>query len=342
MAVTQSSRLGIYRWSSGSDSFTRSQLDDSHAQLEALAAGYVQGTSRPAAAAQYEGFIWHNTSTQALEYCDGSTWIGLNSYGSPAELIQDEPGGDGIATTVARSDHLHEMSGFGTPVDVSTSNQNGIAATVARSDHQHKLADLVISGGALQTDSVDTDNIVNGSITKIKLAGNSVGSAQIETNAVTGAELAPDSVTSAHIVNGTIVGEDLANGIITSAHVDSIDAAKISGTVSSSPDIDASQVVSGTLLTARIPNLSANKITSDVLSTSRIPNLAATKITSGTINIARIPNFNTNKITAGDLADARAPERIKTTFAGTERSSRIYVNTNGPSGGQAYDIWIEY
>lgn len=342
MAVTQSSRLGIYRWSSGSDSFTRSQLDDSHAQLEALAAGYIQGISRPAAAAQYEGFIWHNTSTQALEYCDGISWIGLNAYGSPADLIFDQSASDGLATDVARADHKHGLPGFGTPISVSTANLNGIAPTVARSDHQHKLADLVISGGAIQDNSVDTDTIVDGSVTKIKLAPNSVGTGQIEVNAVTGAELADNSVTSSHIVNGTIVGEDIANSVITTAHVDSIDAAKINGTVSSSPDIDASKVTTGVFLTARIPNLDASKITAGTLSTSRIPSLPASKITSGSFSSARIPSLPASKITSGDLADARAPERIKTTFAGTERSSRIYVNTNGPSGGQAYDIWIEY
>jgi len=342
MAVTQTERFAIYRWSSGADSFTRAQLDASHANLEAKAAGYHQDTSRPTAGPEWEGFIFFNTSNDGLEYCDGTAWFGLNSYGSPTTQAFDDSASDGTATTVARSDHKHGYPGFGTPIDVSTSNQNGTAPTVARSDHQHGLADLVVSGGIIQDDSVNTDSIVDGAVTKIKMAGNSVGSAQIETNAVTGAELAGDSVTSAHIVNGTIAAVDIGTGVINTSHVDSIDASKIDGTVSSSPDIDASQVVSGILTVARIPDLDANKITAGTLSSSRIPNLPASKITSGVFNPSRIPSLAASKITSGDLADARGPERIKTTFAGVERQSRIYVNTNGPSGGQAYDIWIEW
>ncbi len=230
MAVTQTTRLNIYRWSSGADSFTRSQLDASHAQLEALAAGFLQDTTRPPASAEYLGFIFLNTATDALSYCDGTQWIGLNTFGTPSNQLLTDSVSDGVSTDVARSDHKHGFPGFGTPVDIATSNQAGTADTLARSDHQHRL---------------------------------------VET-------------------------------------------------------FDASAISSGTLDQAQIPYLPASRIN------------------SGILNIARIPNIPATKITSGDLPDARAPERIKITFAGAERSSRIYVNTNGPSGGQAYDIWIEY
>ena len=342
MSVTQTTRLSVYRWSSGADSFTRSQLDTSHAQLEALAAGFLQAASRPAAGAAYLGFIFYNTTTQALSYCNGSQWIGLNSFGSPSSLAFDQAGADGTATTVARSDHKHALPGFGTPVDVSTSNQAGSASTVARSDHQHKLADLVISGGAIQDNSVGTGAIINGAITKLKMASNSVGSAQIETNAVTGSELADNSVADNHLQTNSVGSSEIKDGAVGTAQVSSIDASKISGTVSSSPDIDASQVITGTLNVGRIPNLDAGKITTGTFSTSRIPSLDASKIASGTFSVSRIPNLAATKITSGDLPDARGPERIKTTFAGTERTSRIYVNDASPTGGNTYDIWIEY
>ena len=132
MAVTQTTRLNLSRWSSGADSFTRSQLDETHAQLEALAAGYIQDTTRPTAAPQYEGFIFFNTSSQAIEYCDGTQWVGLNSFGSPVSQNFDDSSSDGVSTSVARADHKHGFPGFGTPVDVSTTNQNGVASTVAR------------------------------------------------------------------------------------------------------------------------------------------------------------------------------------------------------------------
>ncbi len=342
MSVTQTTRLGIYRWSSGADSFTRSQLDTSHEQIEALAAGFLQDTTRPLPATKYKGFFHYNTATQAISYCDGSQWIGMNSFGSPAQQTFDAVGSDGISTDVARADHEHPMPGFGVPVDVGSTNQTGVADTVARSDHQHKLADFIISGGAIQTNTVDTPHLVDGAVTQIKLASNSVGSAQIVTGAVGSAELADNSVADNHLQANSVGTSELKDGSVGTDQVSSIDASKITGTVSTSPDIDASKVVSGVLAVARIPNLNASKITAGTLGVDRIPSLSASKITSGTLDSARIPNLNASKITAGDLANARGPERIKTTFSGTERYSRIYVSDSGPSGGEAYDIWIEY
>ena len=52
-------------------------------------------------------------------------------------------------------------------------------------------------------------------------------------------------------------------------------------------NVDASDVASGTLATARIPSLAASKITSGTFATARIPNLSAAKITSGTLPVAR-------------------------------------------------------
>lgn len=76
-------------------------------------------------------------------------------------------------------------------------------------------------------------------------------------------------------------------------------ATTFSGSGASLTNLDADNISSGTVPTARIPNLSANKITSDTLATARIPNLSANKITSDTLNIARIPDIGASKIDAG-------------------------------------------
>ena len=52
-------------------------------------------------------------------------------------------------------------------------------------------------------------------------------------------------------------------------------------------ELQASDITSGTLATARIPDLDASKINSGTFSANRIPNLPASKISSGTLPIAR-------------------------------------------------------
>lgn len=74
MAVTTTSRLGITRWSTGADPFTRAQMDGSFAALETNAAMYLQGiaTARPAAGTV--GRYYYATDTNVFSYDDGTGW----------------------------------------------------------------------------------------------------------------------------------------------------------------------------------------------------------------------------------------------------------------------------
>ena len=74
MGVDTTTRLGITRWSAGGDPFTRIQMDDSHAALEAKTAIYAQGAfaSRPAAGTI--GRFYYATDTAVLYYDDGTAW----------------------------------------------------------------------------------------------------------------------------------------------------------------------------------------------------------------------------------------------------------------------------
>jgi len=84
MTVSQTTRLALYRWSEDSDSFTRSQMDDSHANLEARVARFISGTVLPAGAAQYARTLFYKTDTQKLYYYNAE-----DNTGSWVEVIAD-------------------------------------------------------------------------------------------------------------------------------------------------------------------------------------------------------------------------------------------------------------
>lgn len=78
MAVTTTSRLGVTRWSAGTDPFTRAQMDATMAAIEGKAAGFLRGTiaARPAAAAANIGFLYEATDEGGrLYWSTGATWL---------------------------------------------------------------------------------------------------------------------------------------------------------------------------------------------------------------------------------------------------------------------------
>ena len=132
---------------------------------------------------------------------------------------------------------------------------------------------------------------------------------------------------SAGSFSGSIDASNIDSGTLGSARIPNLDAGKITtGTLGSAriPNLDAGKITTGTFGTGRIPNLDAGKITTGTLGSARIPNLDAGKITTGTLDDARIPSLNASKINAGTFASARIPDldaaKITT---GTLGSARI-------------------
>ena len=81
MTVSQTTRLGLYRWSGDSDSFTRSQMDASHENIEERVARFESGTVLPAPAAEYARSFFFKTDEQALYYYDAEDasgdWVAI-------------------------------------------------------------------------------------------------------------------------------------------------------------------------------------------------------------------------------------------------------------------------
>lgn len=109
MAESNTTRLDLRRWSAAGDTPGRDEFDHAHAQLEALAAGYREGTAalRPAAAAALEGFWYYATDTGALSYCDGVAWIAIPQPSSATPAVTTAAGSAGAGSTYSRSDHAH-------------------------------------------------------------------------------------------------------------------------------------------------------------------------------------------------------------------------------------------
>ena len=78
MAISQTTRFSIYKWSADTDAFTRTQMDVSHENIELYAAKMLSGASVPTAAAQYARTIFLNTDNNKLYYYDkedaSGTW----------------------------------------------------------------------------------------------------------------------------------------------------------------------------------------------------------------------------------------------------------------------------
>ena len=114
MAASQTTRLAIYTWTAGTDTFTRDQMTTSHSNIEARVAGYNQAASRPAASAAYKGFV-HYSSTDSsagtLSYCNGVAWFNIGNLGSTTPTPLDHQAGSaGSAQDAARSDHKHAIA----------------------------------------------------------------------------------------------------------------------------------------------------------------------------------------------------------------------------------------
>jgi hypothetical protein len=69
------------------------------------------------------------------------------AFGLPVAIDPDDAQAEGVAATIARSDHQHAMAA-GTPVTIGTANAEGVAASVARSDHVHNIGTEIGAIGA--------------------------------------------------------------------------------------------------------------------------------------------------------------------------------------------------
>lgn len=83
MAKSLSARLGLQRWTAGTDTQLRSEFDNDNAQLEALAAIARQGlASARGSATTWSRSTYLATDTGVLSYSDGAAWTNIAYLGA--------------------------------------------------------------------------------------------------------------------------------------------------------------------------------------------------------------------------------------------------------------------
>ena len=177
MAASQTDRLDIFTWSSGTDTFTRTQMNTSHTNLEARAAAFDQTAATiPTAKTidKYKGYFHYSTSNTdvgTLSYCNGAAWFEIGKYGTAVAI--DGTLSDGSSTDVARADHKHSISSNTITTAmiqddaVETAKINDLAVTTA------KIADTAVTNAKLGSD-LDASKITAGTLPIARIAAGAV------------------------------------------------------------------------------------------------------------------------------------------------------------------------
>jgi len=368
MAASQSTRLAIYTWSAGTDTFTRDQMTTSHSNLEARVSGYNQDGSRPAAATAYKGFFHYSStdsSAGALSYCNGTAWFNVGSLGSTTPTALDGTGAGGSSQDGSRSDHKHAIANDTitnamidanavqadqinadavTTVKILNSNvthekiENSAALSViGRSANSSGVVADIAAGSDHQVLRRSGTAVGFGTIATDGIADDAVTNAKIGAGAVDTTELAADSVTNAKIDAGAVGTTELAAGAVTLAKIVDATAGYTVLAKAGTGSGDFAELAAGT---------------DSVLRRDGSGDLAF-----GTIDSAHITD---GTIVAGDLAnDAVTSDKILTDAVGNDALDldgiqvygpsgsaaagyRVYASTSAPSGGAEGDIWLRY
>ena len=253
MAASQTTRLAIYTWTAGTDTFTRDQMTTSHSNIEARVAGYNQDSSRPAAAAAYQGFF-HYSSTDStagvLSYSNGTAWFNIGSLSSSTPTSLDGSGSSGSAQDGARSDHKHAI--------------DNDAITNAM------IADNAVQAAQLNADAVTTAKILNDNVTLAKIQNSAgfgvIGKADTGSGDFTELTASANQVLrrsgSGNLAFGTLVTANIGNDQITNALMadDAIDTAELADGA-----VDADRLASDAVTTVKIAD---DNVTHEKMETS--------------------------------------------------------------------------
>lgn len=170
MAITTTVRLGLRRWSTDADRYTREHLDTSHLNADERAAIFLSGvvSSRPTAdASNVRGFFLstdENGADGVLYYSDGVVWNQLNLPAVPSTAAVGDSISAGSVSVPARSDHVHGFPSFATgTVDVSSA-LTSTSLNPSRGDHVHRFSDGAIVAGTIAAGAINSSDIMTSGV----------------------------------------------------------------------------------------------------------------------------------------------------------------------------------
>ena len=322
MAILTTTRLAIKRWESGADAFTRSDMDESHAQLEAKVVGFDNGGSQPTASAAKAGFFHYTTTDSAvgqLSYCNGTSYFDIAAPGTISSL--DGALSDGTATTFARSDHTHSLdAGI-----VTTTVLNDSAVTTAK-----------INNSAVTTDKINANAVTNAKLGSdldaSKLTAGTLPVARLAAGSILNAKLGSD-LDASKLTAGTLPIARIADNAVTVSKIEQVLGhgilARVDSTTGNLSELTAStnQVLgrgaSGNLTFAQV---STGQIATGAVTDAKLASsgLDASKFTTGTLPAARIA---ANSIDNTQIAHMAA-NTVKVRQSSTGDPQDLAIGTN--------------
>lgn len=292
---------------------TASLADDAvtAAKLASNSAVAVQSTAP--ASDNFEGRGYFNTSSNNLQFFNGSTYqqVVLPTAGIGDLQITTSKLADGAVTTA-------KVTALGT------------AAYADGSVSTAKLADGAVTASKIAADSITATQIAPNAVGASELADNAVDTGSVQALAITEAKLADGAVTTSKLGDLSVTNSKIAASTITYSKLDLADGSipgtklapsSVTGTQIASAAVSTAQLADAGVTTAKLANgsITAVKIAADAITSDQIGAgaVGTSELAANAVTYAKLQNTSSTNVLLGrSTAGAGTVEEITCTAAG--------------------------
>lgn len=212
MAITQSTRFGLYRWSADSDQILREHMDISHREIESFAAKMLSGPTLPGVgSAEYARTFFLNTTNNKIYY-----YTAEDNTGSWTVIETDVI----LVTLADNKGDILVATGPDAWNILPIGEVNQVLTVLDNDGNVGWMTLLTTKGDLLTLDGTDLTRLPVGSNNHILTADSSsltglkwslVNSGSIENSAVTTSKFSSGAITESKIDNNTVISSDIAD-----------------------------------------------------------------------------------------------------------------------------------